>query len=248
MVVLSAERKAAMTLKSEIQNTPWRQWVAGYQKSITSRSLNQVVDTILPFIILWGLMAFSLKVSYWLTLALAFPTAGFMVRTFIIFHDCCHGSFFRTARANAILGFITGVLTFTDFSSWRRDHNTHHATAGNLDRRGVGDVRTLTVNEYLALSGWQRFTYRVMRSPWILFTVGATGVFLFAHRFPGPSHGPRERISILWHDLALIGLIAILVVFLGWRTVLLVELPVLFLGATMGIWLFYVQHQFEGVY
>jgi omega-6 fatty acid desaturase (delta-12 desaturase) len=234
--------------KTGIQDLPWRKWIASYQTPITSRSLWQMVNTILPFVVMWALMAFSLNVSYWLTFLLAFPTAGFMVRTFIIFHDCCHGSFFRSSRANAILGFITGVLTFTDFGSWRRDHNTHHATAGDLDRRGVGDVMTLTVQEYLALSPWKRFTYRVMRSPWILFTIGATLVFLFAHRFPGPSHGPRERMSILWHDLALAGLFTILVLLLGIRTVILVQLPVLFIGASVGIWLFYVQHQFEGVY
>jgi omega-6 fatty acid desaturase (delta-12 desaturase) len=237
-----------MNIENGVRDFPWRKWTASYQTPVTSRSLWQVANSILPFIALWVLMAFSLQVSLWLTLALAFPTAGFMVRTFIIFHDCCHGSFFRSSRANAILGFITGVMTFTDFGSWRRDHITHHATAGDLDRRGVGDVMTLTVQEYLALTPWKRFTYRVMRSPWILFTIGATVVFLFAHRFPGPSHGPKERMSILWHDLALVGLFTTLVFLLGWRTVLLVQLPVLCIGASVGIWLFYVQHQFEGVY
>ena len=128
----------------------WRQAVAGFQHADRRRSVWQLANTLIPYLALWVLMVLSLRVSYWLTLALAIPAAGFLVRTFIIFHDCCHGSFFKSQRANDAVGIITGLLVFTPYYSWRRSHAFHHATAGDLDRRGEGDVWTMTVAEYLA--------------------------------------------------------------------------------------------------
>ena len=212
------------------------------------RSLWQVANTLVPYLVLFYLMLRSVAVSPWLTLALAFPTAGFMVRTFIIFHDCGHGSFFKSRKANTVLGVITGILTFTPYQRWKRDHAIHHATAGNLDKRGTGDVSTWTVAEYLSAPWWKRFGYRVMRNPLVLFTVGAFGSFVFAQRIPLKSQGKRERASVWWTNLALAVMIGLLVWAFGWRTYLLAHLPVLLLGTSVGVWLFYVLHNFEGTY
>jgi omega-6 fatty acid desaturase (delta-12 desaturase) len=226
----------------------WRALVAKYQHPNLRSSLWQIANSLLPFFFLWGLMVWSLQFSYWLTLALAIPAAGFMMRIFIIFHDCGHGSLFKSQRANAIVGSITGVLTFTPFHYWTRDHAIHHATAGDLDRRGVGDVETLTVKEYLALSPVRKFIYQLMRNPLFMLAIGAPLVFIVVHRIPRPGVGRRERISVLWTDLALVGIIVLLSLTIGFKTFLLVHFPIVLLGTAVGVWLFYVQHQFEGVY
>lgn len=235
--VASADERAA-----------WHQVVSRYAHSDLGRSLWQVADSLLPFMALWYLMVRSVPISYWLTLLLAIPTAGFMVRTFIIFHDCGHGSFFHSQKANDVLGIITGILTFTPYYRWRHDHAIHHATASDLDRRGVGDVKTWTVKEYLVAPWWKKIAYRIMRNPLLMFTVGSFLVFTVVERFPKPGYAKRERESVWWTNFALAGLIGLLSWLLGWRTVLLVQVPVMFLGASAGVWLFYVQHNFDPTY
>ncbi|MCU0488484.1 MAG: fatty acid desaturase [Anaerolineales bacterium] len=225
-----------------------RHILSPYQAPIAWRSIWQVINTLVPYVALWVLMYFSLRVSYWLTLALAVPAAGFMVRAFIIFHDCGHGSFFKSRQANDILGNLTGILTFTPYQRWRHDHAVHHATAGDLDRRGTGDVQTLTVEEYLALPWWKRIGYRIMRNPLILFTIGSFLVFTVFQRFYGKDTGRRERISVLGTNLALAGMIASLSALIGWQAYLMIQIPILFLGTSAGVWLFYVQHNYEGTY
>ncbi len=225
-----------------------RRVLAPYQAPIAWRSIWQVINTLVPYVALWVLMYFSLRVSYLVTLALAVPAAGFMVRAFIIFHDCGHGSFFKSRQANEIVGNITGILTFTPYQRWRHDHAIHHATAGDLDRRGTGDVQTLTVEEYLALPWWKRAGYRIMRNPLILFTIGAFLVFTVFQRFYGKDTGRRERISVLGTNLALAGMIAGLSALMGWQAYLMIQIPILFLGTSAGVWLFYVQHNYEGTY
>ena len=159
----------------------WKEIVAKYQRAALWPSLWQVANTLVPYAALWWLMYLSLAVSWWLALPLAVLAGGFMVRVFIIFHDCGHGSFFSSARANNVLGFITGVLTFTPYYHWRWEHATHHATSGDLDRRGTGDVWTLTVQEYLEASRWKRFAYRLARNPVILFGLAPLFLFLVKH-------------------------------------------------------------------
>jgi omega-6 fatty acid desaturase (delta-12 desaturase) len=171
-----------------------------------------------------------------------------MIRTFILFHDCGHGSFFKSKRANDTLGIITGILTFTPYFHWRHNHAVHHATVGDLDRRGVGDVMTLTVEEYQALPGWKKFGYRIMRNPLIMFSVGSIGVFLIGHRFSSQEANRQERFSVYWTNLALVGIIVFMSITIGIKAYLLVQLPILILGTSVGVWLFYVQHNFEGVY
>jgi omega-6 fatty acid desaturase (delta-12 desaturase) len=226
----------------------WRKIIARYQTPNTLRSWWQVITSLVPFFILWYLMVRSLEISYWLTLLLAIPAAGFMARTFIIFHDCGHGSFFKSKQLNDTLGIITGILTFTPYYRWRRDHAVHHATAGDLDRRGVGDVWTLTVKEYQALPAWKKLVYRIVRSPWLMFTIGGLMVFLVNHRLATKTAGKRERHSVYWTNLALAGIIILLSAVIGFKSFVLVELPILVLTTSIGVWLFYVQHQFEGVY
>lgn len=227
----------------------WQAVVARYTTPDVWRSLWQVANSVIPFVVLWYVMYRSLEISYWLTLALAVPTAGFMMRTFIIFHDCGHGSFFKSQKANDALGIITGILTLTPYYHWRWEHAVHHATTGDLDRRGIGDVLTLTVAEYAALPWYKRFGYRIMRNPYILFTVGSFLVFSVLHRFwRSDGIGKRERDSVIWTNLALAAIVAVLWVLIGWQAILLVEVPVLFLACSAGVWLFYVQHNFDGVY
>jgi len=230
-----------------IENFQWRPVVAKYAQPDLWRSIWQVVNTLIPYFALFYLSMRSLEISFWLTLPLSILTAGFMVRTFIIFHDCGHGSFFKSKTANTWLGRITGLLTFTPYYRWRHDHAIHHATAGDLDRRGTGDVYTMTVKEYLAAPWWKKFGYRVMRQPIFMFFFGSLIVFVITQRIPS-GNGKRENASVWWTNLALAGLITGMCLLFGWQAYVIVQLLVLFFGASAGIWLFYIQHNFEGVY
>jgi acyl-lipid omega-6 desaturase (Delta-12 desaturase) len=228
--------------------TNWQQAVSRYSNPDVRRSTWQIVNTLAPFFGLWYLMARSVTVSYWLTLLLAIPTAGFMVRTFILFHDCGHGSLFKSRQANDLVGIVTGLINFMPYYRWRREHAMHHATAGNLDRRGVGDVYTMTVEEYLAASRWKRFGYRLFRNPVVMFLLGPAFVFVIAQRFPLRNQGKREATNVWWTDLALVVIIGGLCWLVGWQTFVLVELPLMILGGGAGVWLFYVQHNFNPTY
>ena len=227
----------------------WQALVAPYQKSHAWRSVWEVVNTFVPFVVCWYAAYRALDVSYALTLALCVVTAGFLIRIFIILHDCGHGSFFKSMRANDWLGVAAGILTLTPYFQWRHDHALHHAGAGDLERRGVGDVWTLTVKEYQALSRWRRLAYRAYRHPLVMFGLGPTYLFLIAHRFVAPtSTGRRERQGVHLTNLAALAIAAGLAWLIGWQAVLSVHLPVVIISSTVGVWLFYVQHQFEDTY
>lgn len=238
-----------MTQQSNNSNRDsWRSMIAQYQKSDRGKSTLQIIDSFGPFFLLMVLMYFSLDYSYWLTLALAIPAAGFQVRIFIIFHDCTHGSFFQSQRANDITGIIAGLLTFTPFYEWRHSHNIHHATGSDLDHRGTGDVWMLTVKEYLALSWYQRLWYRTYRNPFAMLIIGPLAMFLLAHRFPSPESGPREIKSVHYTTAALVVIIGIISYFIGFGSFVAIMLPSIWLAGMMGLWLFYVQHQFDETY
>lgn len=239
-VVTKSEQKTA--------SPKWKEIVANYQQPALRRALWQLMNTVVPYLALWYLMYLSLTISYWLTGALAVLAAGFLVRVFIIFHDCGHGSFFKSRRANDVLGFVTGVLSFTPYHHWRWEHALHHASAGDLDRRGTGDVWTLTVQEYLAASRWKRFAYRLARNPVVLFVLAPLFLFLVRQRFPSPEAPQRERHSVCWTNLVLLAVAMGLTLLFGLKTYLVLQLMVLAVAGTVGVWLFYVQHQFEGVY
>jgi omega-6 fatty acid desaturase (delta-12 desaturase) len=194
-------------------------------------------------------MYFSLRVHYLLTLGLTLVAAGFLVRTFIIMHDCGHGAFFRSRRANDIVGFITGVLTLTPYLQWRRDHAIHHATSGDLEERGHGDVSTLTVREYLALGRWRRFTYRVYRNPLVMLGIGPVWLIGIKHRFhTKDTAGRREIVNVHATNLAILALFVATSLLIGPLKVVALYLPAMFLAGATGIWMFYVQHQFEDTY
>jgi len=236
------------SLLPEEMKRNWRQIVAAYQHSDTKRSVWQVANSVVPYLALWYLAYRLLAVSYWLALPVALLAAGFMVRVFIIFHDCGHGSFFASGRANSVLGFITGVLTFTPYDDWRAEHARHHATAGDLDQRGTGDVWTMTVKEYRQASFRQRVGYRAYRNPFVLLGVAPLYVFLLKQRFPRRGSTARARMSVHLTNLALASIFAVLFATAGVKATLLIELPLLAAAGAAGVWLFYVQHQFEGVY
>jgi omega-6 fatty acid desaturase (delta-12 desaturase) len=237
-----------MTTNFIQRSNSWQQVVRGYQNPDLKRSLWQIASSFIPYIILWFLMVLSLQVSYWLPLVLAIPAAGFMVRIFIIFHDCGHGSFFKSQRLNDSLGILKGIITFTPYYNWRHNHAVHHATTGDLDRRGVGDLYTMTVKEYVTAPYWKRLSYRLTRNPLVMFTIGSLLVFLIANRFSIGAEGKRERESVLWTDLALLVIVILAGLAIGIKDYLLIKLPILAIGTSIGVWLFYVQHQFEGVY
>jgi omega-6 fatty acid desaturase (delta-12 desaturase) len=226
----------------------WQGIVSRYAHPETWRSVWQVANSVVPFFVLWYAMYRSLEIGYWLTLFLAVPTAGFMVRCFIIFHDCCHGSFFRSIKVNDKLGLVLGVLVLTPFYQWKHSHAIHHATAGDLDRRGVGDVYTMTVEEYLAAPWWKKIGYRIMRNPFIMFTAGSLIVFTLTHRFWEKDAGKRERSSVIWTNIAIAAVVGWIVIEIGWAAFLLVELPILLVACGSGVWLFYVQHNFDPTY
>jgi omega-6 fatty acid desaturase (delta-12 desaturase) len=226
----------------------WRKLVAPYQHSDTRRSLVMLADSLIPYLIGWALIIYSLHISYWLTLALIIPTALFQVRLFIIFHDCGHGSFFNDRQANSLVGFFVGILVLTPSEDWWHQHALHHATAGNLDRRGQGDIMTLTVEEYQRSSWWKRLTYGFFRHPLIMFTFGPLYIFLLSQRFPEKGAGKKERRSVYLTDLALLAIFAAFSLTIGWEQFLMILLPLTWLGGMLGIWLFYIQHQYENVY
>jgi len=230
------------------QKFKWQSVTSKYAFPETWRSLWQVANSLMPFFVGWYLMYRSLEVGYWLTAILAIPTAGFMVRMFIVFHDCCHGSFFKTMKANDRMGLVLGVLVLTPFYQWKHSHAIHHATAGDLDRRGVGDVYTMTVDEYLTAPWWKKLGYRVMRNPFILLGLGAVLVFVVTHRFWEKNAGKRERSSVIWTNIAIAAVVAWLVIEIGWAAFLMVELPILLFACGAGVWLFYVQHNFDPTY
>lgn len=224
--------------------------LAQFREPDTGRSAWQLASTAVLFAGTWALAYFSLRLSYWITLALAIPAAFLLIRLFIFQHDCGHGSFFKSSRASDIIGSILGVFTLTPYHYWKKTHAIHHATSGNLEHRGFGDIDTLTVSEYLALSRWGRFKYRVYRHPLVLFGFGAVLHFFVKHRIPAivPRDWTRERRSIFWTDVGLAAVIVSMGALLGFRELLLVHLPVALCSCTIGVWLFYVQHQFEPTY
>jgi omega-6 fatty acid desaturase (delta-12 desaturase) len=189
----------------------------------------------------------ALDISYWLSLLLAVPAAGFLVRLFMIQHDCSHGAFFRHRHANDWIGRIIGVLTLTPYGFWRRTHALHHASSGNLGRRGFGDVDTLTVEEYRTRSRWGRLRYRLYRHPFIMFGIGPAYLFLLQHRLPVGMmrNGWQPWLSTMATNFAIALIAATLIWFLGVKAFLLVHLPIMLLASSIGVWLFYVQHQFE---
>ncbi len=225
-----------------------RKNVAPFAKSDTKSGILQLINTLLPFFLLWFLAYQSLAVSIWLTLALAVIASGFVIRIFIIFHDCTHMSFFKNNRANRIVGTITGIITLFAFEKWKRDHAIHHATSSNLDKRGTGDVWVMTVEEYVTASAWKRLAYRLYRNPLVMFGLGPIYLFLISNRFNRKEARKKERMNTYIINISIVVIYALLIWAVGWQAFLIIQLPILFIAGSLGIWLFYVQHQFEDSY
>ena len=219
-----------------------------YARPHLGRTLLSLTTSLVPFFGLWTLMYFSLRVSYLLTLLLAVPTAGFVVRVYILFHDCAHGSLFRGKRMNSIVGVFLGLLVFTPFAQWRQEHAGHHATGSDLDRRGTGDVPTLTVAEYRQRSWAGRLGYRLFRNPLIMFGLGPIYAMIIQPRWTKSTASPRIKRSVYGTDLALVLAVGAMCLLVGWRAFVLVEAPLIPLAGGAGLWLFYVQHQFPATW
>jgi omega-6 fatty acid desaturase (delta-12 desaturase) len=226
----------------------WGKVLARYRNPHTGRSFLELGVTIGPFIGLWALTWLGVYFGYWISLVLVIPAAGFLVRLFMIQHDCGHGSFFRSKGLNDWIGRVLGVLTFTPYDFWRHTHAVHHASSGNLDHRGMGDIDTLTVAEYLALPWYGRLRYRLYRNPLVMFGLGPGYTFVIRHRLPFGlmSDGWRPWLSTMLTNAGIAAIAGVLIYFLGLKAFLLIHLPITLLAAAFGVWLFYVQHQFEG--
>lgn len=225
-----------------------RKHVAPFAKSETASSILQLLNTVLPFLLLWFLAYKSLSISIWLAVPLAVIAAGFVIRIFIIFHDCTHYSFFKNIRANRIVGTITGIITLFAYEKWKRDHAIHHATSSNLDKRGTGDVWVMTVEEYVSASVWKRLGYRLYRNPVIMFGLGPLYLFLISNRFNRKGARLKERLNTYLINISIVVIYGALISIVGWQAFLVIQLPILFIAGSLGIWLFYVQHQFEDSY
>ena len=225
----------------------WTQILARYRTPSLARGIIELVITAGPLVLLWSLMWAALDVGYWLCLLLAVPSAGFIVRLFMIQHDCGHGAFFRRRSTNDWVGRVIGVLTLTPYDCWRRKHAIHHSTSGNLERRGIGDIDTLTVHEYLARSRWGRVRYRIYRHPFVMFGIGPAYLFILDHRLPVGlmRKGWMPWLSTMSTNAAIAALTATMIWLVGVGPFLLVHLPTMLIAASVGVWLFYVQHQFE---
>ncbi len=240
----------APSIDERLRSVDWKALLAPYRKPELWRSVFQLLNTAVPLVVLWLVMLWSLTVGYWLTLLLAIPAALLVVRMFIFQHDCGHASFFESLKANNAVGSVIGVLTLVPYGYWRKTHAIHHATSGNLDERSVGDIDTLTVREYLSLTPFKRFLYRLYRNPVVMLIVGPVYQFVFKHRLPldTPRSWKREWASVFWNNLALVAVVALMWLVVGIDRFLMVQLPITLIAGTLGVYLFYVQHQYENAY
>ncbi len=222
--------------------------IKNYKTPSIRSSLWQIANTFLPYVGLWILMIYAIQISYWLVIPLVIIAAGLTARLFIIFHDCGHGAFFKSKLANDVVGIFLGILTFTPYYRWHHAHLIHHRTAGNLDKRGIGDVWTLTVDEFNALSKKRQHWYRLYRNPIVMFLIGAPLMFLVSNRFTRKDFSRKERLSVYFTNLGLLVLLLGLSLLVGFKTFLLIQLPITYLASAGGVFLFYVQHQFPDVH
>ena len=240
------KKKASSTGRRSTKE--WKKLVAEFQKPDLRRALWQLTNTLLPVLGIWIGLYFLKDFSLWLCIPPAMLAGLFLIRAFIIFHDCGHGSFFKSKKANDALGFFTGMLTFTPYHHWKWEHAMHHATNGDLDRRGIGDVWTLTVEEYLTSSRWIKLSYRFLRNPFVLFLIAPLFLFFVLERIPSSKAKPREKRSVyLMNFVLLLWSVAMSMIY-GFVPWLVIQVAMMAVAGGSGIWLFYVQHQFEDTY
>lgn len=225
-----------------------RKDVAPFAKSETRLSIQQILNTLVPLLLIWGAGYVLLQYSPWLTALCSILASGFVIRAFIIFHDCTHGSFFKSKKANAIIGNITGIVTSFPYEKWKREHTIHHASSSNLDKRGIGDIDMLTVDEYLEKSKLGRLGYRLYRNPIVMFGLGPLLMVLVLNRFNRKDAKRKERLNTYFNNIVLLVICTTLILIFGWSTFLLVHGLTLFVAGSLGIWLFYIQHTYEDSY
>jgi len=235
-------------IQGETSKTSWIKIVSRYNHPNRLKSWSQFSINLFLYSITWFLMFESLSLSYWITLGLSFPAAGLLVRLFIIYHDCVHGSYFKSRKLRDAMGLFIGVLTFTPYYSWGHNHQIHHETAGNLDKRGIGDVWTLTVEEYKECSQWNKIVYRFYRHPVTLFFIGAPFVFIIGNRFTKKEMNKQGRLGVYITNAGLLIFVVSMSLLIGLKAFLLIQLPVICFAGISGFWLFYVQHQFDPSY
>lgn len=222
--------------------------VAPFSKSEMGTSIRQLINTLVPLLLLWSAGYGLFHVSPIISIVCAVIASGFVVRTFIIFHDCTHGSFFKNRKLNAVVGNITGVITTFPYEQWKREHLIHHASSSNLDERGVGDIWMMTTEEYNEASKWQRFCYRSYRHPIIMFGVGPLYLILVSNRMNAKNAKKKERLNTYYTTLALVVMLVVMSLLFGWQAMLIVQGISMYIAAVLGIWLFYIQHTFEDSY
>lgn len=225
----------------------WQSVVLRYNKPRITTSIWQLANSIIPYLLIWVLMIYTIQISFWLTLPLILLAAGFLIRIFIIFHDCGHGSFFKSKKLNFYIGSACGILAFTPYHKWTDSHRTHHQTVGNLDKRGYGDVWTYTVKEYKALSPIKRLAYRIYRHPLVLLGVGGFFIFVISNRFSTRKMTWKQRWNIYFTNVVLALILLLMNGLIGWKTFLLIQMPLIYFASMGGVYLFYLQHQFEDV-
>ena len=228
----------------------WYQGLAAFQKGTWGQAITQLVNTVIPYLAIFAFLVYTVEAGwpYWSTVLLSIPACLFLIRTFIIFHDCTHGSFTPSVKANRVIGFITGALALTPFEPWRLSHLKHHATNGQLDHRGFGDVWTMTFEEFRDSPWPRRLWYRIYRNPFFMFVLGPLFTFVLGQRVAGLGQGGKVRRSVLGVNAFIVGMAVAVTLLASFRAYLLVQLPVIMISGTMGIWLFYVQHQFDPGY
>ncbi len=234
----------------QVEQNPWSEFNKNQTKYSTpqiSKSLWQIANTFIPYVGVWILMIYSMSISYWITAFLAIIAAGFLVRLFIIFHDCGHGSYFKSVKANTAVGIFFGILAFTPYYKWHKMHMEHHATVGNLDKRGVGDVWTMTKQEYKNSSKGKRLYYRLYRHPVFMFGIGPMYVFFIQNRFSQKWMTKQEKLNVYFTNAALAVLFTGMSFAVGFLTFLILQVIVMYIAAVAGLWLFYLQHQYEEV-
>jgi omega-6 fatty acid desaturase (delta-12 desaturase) len=246
----NVEFEPMTTGNPDIHSTDWNALVAPYKQPNPWRAAVQLATTALPLAAMWLLMLWSLDRGYWLTLVLSLPAALLVVRMFMFQHDCGHGAFFRSRRLNNLVGATIGVLTLVPYRYWRKTHAMHHAGSGNLEQRGIGDITTLTVQEYLGLPRLRRFFYRLYRHPAVMLVIGPAYQFILKHRFPFdlPRTWKREWRSVHGTNLALLAVVTAMWLLVGIDRFLLVQLPITLIAGSVGVFLFYAQHQYEDTY
>ncbi len=247
-VAAQASAPSPTTSSDPLKNGEWKKIVSKFTVPSRGRATWQLVNTLVPFIACWVAMYFTVEKSLLLTALFVLLAGALSVRVFIIFHDCGHGSFFKSRKVNDVVGFICGVFTFTPYLHWRWEHALHHASSGDLDRRGVGDIWTMTVDEYLSASRGKRLAYRFMRNPIILFGLGPLYLFLVQMRIPSKKASRRDRNSVWYMNIAIALFMILMGTLFGWKHYLLLQVGVTLIAGISGVWMFYVQHQYEDVY